>query len=113
MLGPWLTTGDVAAYFKVHVQTVRRWVRSGALPSRRSPSGWSLFTTEDVLAMVPPSALPRPAQVWDRGCMEDGCEGSHHAKFLCKTHYQRMYQRRRLERVYIARRIDLEDTNEL
>lgn len=30
----WLTVADIAARLQVHEQTVRRWLRSGALPGR-------------------------------------------------------------------------------
>jgi hypothetical protein len=113
MLGPWLTTGDVAKTLGVHVQTVRRWVRRGRLQSRRNPANWSLFHPDDVAAMVLPAQQPRVSQVWDRGCSEDGCTGSHHAHGRCKAHDQ---QQRRVERgagVRPVRRFDLEDSGEL
>ncbi len=38
-----LTPADVAALFRVHVQTIARWVRDGALECVRTPSGRPRF----------------------------------------------------------------------
>jgi excisionase family DNA binding protein len=44
-----LTVAEVAAHFKVHASTVRRWISEGSLASVRTPGGYP---------RVPASALP-------------------------------------------------------
>jgi excisionase family DNA binding protein len=43
-----LTTGEVAAAFRVRTSTVARWADSGKLPSFRTPGGRRRFHSEDV-----------------------------------------------------------------
>ena len=43
-----LTSSEVADRFRVHVETVRRWARSGELEAIRLPSGQMRFAQGDV-----------------------------------------------------------------
>lgn len=47
-----LTTGQVAALFNVHKTTIKKWARSGRLPSRRSERGYRLFDPAIVFPLV-------------------------------------------------------------
>lgn len=45
--------GEIAAAFGVHTKTVRRWAESGAIPSRRLPSGRRVFYRVEITPLVP------------------------------------------------------------
>ena len=54
-----LSPQDVADQLGVHVDTVKRWADSGALPSLRTPGKWRRFRQEDVDQFVAGSAEPK------------------------------------------------------
>ena len=45
---PLMTAAEVAAYLKVHVETVRRWAREGTLPAVRPTRSAIRFRRVDV-----------------------------------------------------------------
>lgn len=47
-----MTTGEVAALFKVTHQTVRAWAKAGALPVAYTPGGHARFLREEIEAIV-------------------------------------------------------------
>jgi excisionase family DNA binding protein len=47
-----LTRNEVAALFKVHPQTVSRWVKEGVLPSWELPGGTKRFNRADMVAFM-------------------------------------------------------------
>jgi len=59
-----LTVPEAAALAGCGEETVRRWVRSGRLPSRRDGPRL-LVAREDVQALLAPASLPLPA-AWRR-----------------------------------------------
>jgi excisionase family DNA binding protein len=44
----WLTVADIVRKLRVHEQTVRRWLRSGALPGRNlgGKAGWRVRSSD-------------------------------------------------------------------
>lgn len=53
---PFLTTAEVARFFRRSNRTVARWARDGALSATRTPGGRQLlFRREEVLAFRPES----------------------------------------------------------
>jgi excisionase family DNA binding protein len=59
-----LTVPEAARRVRCNPETVRRWIRSGRLPSRRAGTQ-HLIEESDLLALVPPSAIRLPA-AWRR-----------------------------------------------
>ncbi|MGI5118595.1 BldC family transcriptional regulator [Marinactinospora thermotolerans] len=58
-----LTSGEVAAMFRVNLKTVTRWVKTGRLTSIRTPGGKHRFRERDVIALLDQTAgdaRPRP-----------------------------------------------------
>ncbi len=47
--GPMLTLADVAAVLGVHVDTARRYVKSGGLPAHRLPNSKQFYILKDEL----------------------------------------------------------------
>lgn len=48
-----LTSGDVARYLGVHINTVRRWEQKGILQAYRTdPKGYRWFRREDIEAFI-------------------------------------------------------------
>jgi len=56
-----LTTGDVAALFRVDQGTVRRWATTGVLPFFETPGGQYRFHASDIRQYVSVPAQPTPA----------------------------------------------------
>lgn len=53
--GDWpelMTAAEVAAQFRVHRATVRRWAADGTLPSVKSPGGHNRFPAAAVRALL-------------------------------------------------------------
>lgn len=55
-----LTSGEVAAMWKVDPKTVSRWANSGRLPSIRTPGGHRRFRESVVLALLKSGAEDAP-----------------------------------------------------
>lgn len=53
---PWLHVHEVAAHEGVCAETVRRWVRAGAIPAERNPGGRTLRIPRDYAARIAPQA---------------------------------------------------------
>ncbi|HSE29378.1 MAG TPA: BldC family transcriptional regulator [Candidatus Saccharimonadales bacterium] len=47
-----LTSGEVAALFRVDPKTVPRWVKAGRLSSKRTPGGHHRFRVGDIRALM-------------------------------------------------------------
>ena len=67
MADEWLTVADIVRRLKVHEQTVRRWLRSGALPGRNlgGKAGWRVRSSDldHFLGSPPSSGSPFPASM--------------------------------------------------
>ena len=46
-------------HLRVHPETVRRWVRRGALPATKTPSGYLLIDPADLHAVFEPTSATR------------------------------------------------------
>ena len=60
-LEPWMTPGEVAPLAKVRESTVKRWARTGKIPSARTPGGHIRVRLSDVAAMLAAPAHPENA----------------------------------------------------
>lgn len=80
-----LTTGAVAAMHKVRRYTVLRWAKAGLLPGRVGDNGWWYFDRAVAAGFV----RRRQARPAHEGCTVGDCPRRHHARHLCKPHYQR------------------------
>lgn len=49
---PLLKASDVALLYNVHPETIRRWARTGKLPSVTLPSGQKRYRPEDVESLA-------------------------------------------------------------
>lgn len=64
-----LTTHEAAERVGVHVETVRRWIRSGKLPAAHTPGGELRILAEDLLRprpRAPQMGPPRPTGRYTR-----------------------------------------------
>jgi excisionase family DNA binding protein len=51
--GGWLTTSEAATYLRVHIETMRRWAREGAIPAAKLGNrGGFRFRQEDLDAFL-------------------------------------------------------------
>ena len=60
-LHPLNTVAEAAAYLRVSVRTIRRYIEAGHLPVRRLPTGKIRLRREDILELAsepPPAPLP-------------------------------------------------------
>jgi excisionase family DNA binding protein len=65
--GEWLRTPEAARYLGVHIETIRRWAREGAIPAAKLGNrGGFRFKREDLDRFLeerresgPPAATPR------------------------------------------------------
>lgn len=58
-----LTTGKAARICGVHVNTIKGWIRKGALPARLMPSGHWRISRKDFLAFLQEYDFPVPAEL--------------------------------------------------
>lgn len=53
-----LTSGEVAARFRVGPSTVRRWADTGLIPSLRTPSGQRRYRASDIERVIAADSAP-------------------------------------------------------